>query len=140
MFVTLEKLMDGSDGMSVLHVELSLLHVLLSLVFAWIALGILVKILCVMENGSPFGGEVSGALMKLAWIVLGFGIGSVILENIVQVVWYKAVSAAADVEISAYFARSETDFGFLGVFALVLLLSYVFRCGEELQKRDDETL
>lgn len=138
-FVPLEMIMD-TEGMTRLYVELVLLQALLSLVFTWIMLGFLVKILRVMENGSPFGGAVSDALAKLAWIVLGFGIGGVIFDNVVSALKYAGLNMPADMKVTNYFLRTETDLGFIGVFGLLLLLSYVFRYGEELQRRDDETL
>lgn len=160
-FVPLEKIMDvssvtlelGAVELGIhpdylpettrLFVELTLAQALVQAAFTWAVLGILVKIFRPLTDGRPFDASVSGALGKLAWVVLGFGIGGGILESVVQTLQFTVfdvTSLLMSEKITSCVLETEMDTGFLPVFAVLLLLSWVFRYGEELQKRDDETL
>ncbi|MBQ8186935.1 MAG: DUF2975 domain-containing protein [Clostridia bacterium] len=160
-FVPLEKIMDvssvtlelGSVELGIhpdylpettrLYVELMLAQALVQAGFTWAVLGILGKIFRPMSDGRPFDASVSGALRKLAWTVLGFGIGGGILESVVRTLQFTAfdvTSLLMSEKITSCTLVTEMDTGFIGMFAVLLLLSHVFRYGEELQQLSDETL
>lgn len=100
-------------------------------------------ILAPMKAGEPFHNDVSLHLNKIARYVCALGIGmnlAVIISNIL-------LTKAFDLHLlllSEHIPRVEFhftfDFSFLLVSGILLLLSYVFRYGEELQQLSDETL
>jgi len=122
-------------------VVLTLLHALTETVFLWAVLGMLMKIFGAMAEGRPFGG--ADTLRKLAWVYLGFSIGETVLGYAVEVLTYTAYrlpDLLLSEKIMGCTLETVIDMNFLFVFAILMLLSYVFRYGEELQRRDDETL
>jgi len=122
-------------------VVLTLLHALTETVFLWAVLGMLMKICGAMAEGRPFGG--ADTLRKLAWVYLGFSIGETVLGYAVEVLTYTAYrlpDLLLSEKIMGCTLETVIDMNFLFVFAILMLLSYVFRYGEELQRRDDETL
>ena len=100
-------------------------------------------ILAPIKEGKPFHHAVSINLRKLANCVCALGIGVNLLEIIRSVLLVKAYDLhllllsdrVPHVDFSFHF-----DLGFLVVYAVLLLLSYIFRYGEELQQLSDETL
>ena len=106
-------------------------------------LKVLQRIFRPMSQGKPFDLSISAALKKLAYAALFFGIARFALESIAQAVVYDAF------EIPGLFSPERVascsvsvvgDGSFIVVFAVLLLLSHVFRYGEELQRLSDETL
>ena len=76
-------------------------------------------------------------------MVLGFGLGGEILGNVsatLQYTVFRVSELLANDKITSCTLVTEMDTGFVVGFAVMLLLAWVFRYGEELQKRDDETL
>ena len=100
-------------------------------------------ILAPMKEGKPFHNAVSPNLRKLAGCACFLGIGMNLLEIISSILLIKAYDLnlllvserVPQVEFSFTF-----DLGFLVVSAVLMLLSYIFRYGEELQALSDETL
>lgn len=122
-------------------VVFTLLHALLQMVFLWIGLGLMMKIFEPMAQGRPFAG--ADTLRKLAWVYLGFSIGDAVLGYAVEVMQYTAFQIPELLvggKIVGCTLETVIDVKFLAVFAVLMLLSYVFRYGEELQRQDDETL
>lgn len=122
-------------------VVLTLLHALTEMVFLWVVLGMLMKIFGGMAEGRPFAG--ADTLRKLAWVYLGFSIGETVLGYAAEVLSYTAYrlpDLLISEKILGCTLETVIDVNFLFVFAVLLLLSYVFRYGEELQRQDDETL
>lgn len=79
----------------------------------------------------------------MAFAELIFGILYSVQEFAVQFIFFRAVDLPSLIvgdKIASCKLDSITDLNFLLVFAVLLLLSYVFRYGEELQQQSDETL
>ncbi len=109
----------------------------------WYALGIFRKILKPMTEGNPFSPSVSKEIRKLAFVSLIIGI----LQSVVSFI--EALNAIHVFELSSLFQSSqiqsvtanfEFDVSWVIVFFVLLLVSYIFSYGEELQKLSDETL
>lgn len=108
-----------------------------------LGLGYIRKILAPMAEGSPFHPDTSRYLKKLAVLSLVLGVA----QNVGSAV--EAASAlrsfGLDKLVESGTIRSVTvnytfDIGFIVVFFLLLLMSYIFSYGSELQKLSDETL
>ncbi len=132
---------DSVPPISRFVVVLTLLHALTETVFLWVVLGMLMKIFGAMAEGRPFAG--ADTLRKLAWVYLGFSIGETVLGYAAEVLAYTTYhlpDLLISEKILGCTLETVIDVNFLFVFAILLLLSYVFRYGEELQRQDDETL
>ncbi len=127
------------------------------LVYAWImaagviaiipivcyALGIIRKILAPMAQGDPFHPTVGKEIRKLAFAGLAIGIihnimGAVGTFHVLHIVDLSALLQNS--QIQSVTANYRYDLSFLVVFLVLLLMSHIFRYGEELQKLSDETL
>lgn len=100
-------------------------------------------ILAPMKNGEPFHNTVSIQLGKIAKYVCGLGIGmnlEKIISNILLVKAYDLNLLLLSEKVPHVEFHFDFDFSFLLVSGILLLLSYVFRYGEELQQLSDETL
>lgn len=101
------------------------------------------NILAPMKNAEPFHNAVSTNLNRLARYVCALGIGlnlQKIISNILLVKAYDLNLLLLSEKISHVEFMFVFDLSFLVVSAVLLLLSHVFRYGEELQKLSDETL
>ena len=100
-------------------------------------------ILVPMKEGQPFNKTVSDNLKKLAYLclILGIivnvisGINLALIMNTFDVVNLFVSDAITHVTVNFNF-----DFTFIAVSAILMLLSYIFQYGEELQTLSDETL
>ncbi len=128
------------------------------LIYAWImvaaaiaiifvicyAISILRKILAPMTQGNPFHPTVGTEIRKLAFASLIIGI----IRNVMGVVETLNMFNIFHLDIFLLNRQIEPntvnvicfDPGFLIVFFILLLMSYIFQYGEELQKLSDETL
>ena len=105
--------------------------------------GYIREILKPMTEGKPFDAIVSTNLKKLAKlsIVLGILVNIIILsEQIMTVFVYDLPGLLVSDKITHVGGMFQVDLTFLIYWAILLLLSYVFRYGEELQQLSDETL
>ena len=99
-----------------------------------------------MADGLPFNGSVSKSIRKLAWIRLAAGLLSSVLEFGMSRMTARSIDIASlfDPEKVTACSLTDTPSGNFMValvsFFLLLLLSHIFRYGEELQKLSDETL
>ena len=96
-----------------------------------------------MREGKPFDSAVSGNLRTLSWIALIGGAVCALLESIAEVAVYKIHdfhSLFLNDRITGCTVNIMPDTGFVLLFAVLFLLSCVFRYGEELQQQSDETL
>jgi len=108
----------------------------------WYILGIFRRILQPMKAGNPFSAAVSKDIRKTGWAVVVMGvIANLVTMLEVMAEWRMWGQKAAE----GMFVRSVTvnytfDVGFLVVFAILMLVSWIFEYGAELQKLSDETL
>ncbi len=101
------------------------------------------NILSPMKNGEPFHNTVSTNLKKLANYTCSLGIGlnlQKILSDIAITKAYDLPSLLLSEKISQVEFMFVFDFSFLAVYGILLLLSYIFRYGEQLQQLSDETI
>ena len=105
--------------------------------------GYIREILLPMKEEKPFDSIVSTNLKKLAKlsIVLGILYNIIILsEQIMTVFVYDLPGLLVSEKIAHVGGMFQVDLTFVVCWAALLLLSYVFRYGEELQQLSDETL
>ena len=101
------------------------------------------NILAPMKNGEPFHNTVSTNLKKLANYSCALGIGlnlQEIISNIFLVKAYDLHLLLLSEKINHVEFMFVFDLSFLLVYGVLLLLSYIFRYGEQLQQLSDETL
>ena len=101
------------------------------------------EILHPMTEGKPFDSIVSTNLKKLARLSINLGILANIIilsEQIITVFVYDLPGLLISEKITHVSGMFNVDLTFLIYWAILLLLSYVFRYGEELQQLSDETL
>jgi len=105
--------------------------------------GCIREILRPMKEEKPFDSVVSTNLKKLAALSIHLGIfyNIIILsEQIIAVFVYDLPGLLISEKITHVGGMFHVDLTFLIYWAVLLLLSYVFRYGEELQRLSDETL
>ena len=96
-----------------------------------------------MTLGQPFDGAVSVNLKKLAvlGVILGVAFNCMgLAEQLFMVYAYDAANLLTSDKITQVSVNFTVDLSFLVYCAFLLLLSYVFHYGEELQQLSDETL
>nr|MBQ8244384.1 hypothetical protein [Oscillospiraceae bacterium] len=101
------------------------------------------EILKPMTEEKPFDSIVSTNLKKLARLSINLGIlyNIIILsEQIISVFVYDLPNLLISDKITHVGGMFTVDLSFLICWAVLLLLSYIFRYGEELQQLSDETL
>ena len=106
-------------------------------------IGYIREILKPMIEEKPFASIVSTNLKKLAKlsIVLGILMNIIILsEQIMTVFIYDLPGLLVSDKITHVTGMFKIDLSFLIYWAILMLLSYVFRYGESLQQLSDETL
>ena len=106
-------------------------------------IGYVREILQPMKEEKPFASIVSTNLKKLARLSINLGIlGNIIIltEQIMTVFVYDLPGLLLSEKIAHVGGTFQVDLTFLICWAILMLLSYVFSYGEQLQKLDDETL
>ena len=106
-------------------------------------IGYIREILLPMKEERPFDSIVSTNLKKLAKLSITMGIlfNIIILsEQIIAVFVYDLPALLVSEKIVHVGGLFTVDLAFVIYWAILLLLSYVFRYGEELQQLSDETL
>ena len=106
-------------------------------------IGYVREILKPMTEEKPFDSIVSTNLKKLARlsIVIGILVNVIILaEQIVAVFLYDLPSLLISEKITHVTGMFKVDLTFIVYWAILMLLSYVFQHGEQLQQLSDETL
>ena len=101
------------------------------------------EILHPMTEEKPFDSIVSTNLKKLARLSINLGILANIIilsEQIITVFVYDLPGLLISEKITHVSGMFHVDLTFLIYWAILLLLSYVFRYGEQLQQLSDETL
>lgn len=100
-------------------------------------------ILAPMKEGSPFQDAVTVNLKKAAkfTVILGILLNlAQAYEELAKPLLYGLPSLMLSEKITHITIHSEFDLSFLVIAAVMLLLSYVFRYGQELQQLSDETV
>ena len=126
-----------------MEVAMEMILSLICMVPAHFSVKAIRNILAPMKNGEPFHNTVSQNLNRLARYVCALGIGLNLQEIISNILLTKAYDLHL-LLLSEKVSHAEFmfvfDLSFLAVSAVLLLLSYIFRYGEELQQLSDETL
>jgi len=110
---------------------------------AWWSFGCIRKILEPMKVGNPFHETAGGNIKKVAYAVLLWGIvgnAGKLLETSAALRFFNFEALTATGDIRSITVNYHFDLTFLLVFFLLLLVSYIFRYGTELQRLSDETL
>ncbi len=105
--------------------------------------GYIREILQPMKEEKPFASTVSTNLKKLARLSIDLGILANIIilsEQIMTVFVYDLPGLLISEKITHVSGMFNVELSFLIYWAVLMLLSYVFRYGEQLQQLDDETL
>ena len=105
--------------------------------------GYIREILKPMTEEKPFDSIVSTNLKKLAKLSINLGILYKIIilsEQILAVFVYDLPGLLLSEKITHVGGMFEVDLSFVVYWAILMLLSYVFSYGEQLQQLDDETL
>ena len=105
--------------------------------------GYIREILSPMKEEKPFDAVVSTNLKKLARLSINLGILANIIilsEQILTVFVYDLPALLISEKITHVGGMFNVDLTFLIYWAILTLLSFVFRHGEQLQKLSDETL
>ena len=101
------------------------------------------QILAPMKTGEPFHAGVSANLKTLAIYTCIIGVVmnvQDILSNALTIIAYDLANVLVNDQNTHITITSNFDLSFLLVAGILLLLSYVFRYGEQLQQLSDETL
>jgi len=101
------------------------------------------RLLAPMKEGSPFHGEASACLKKLALLSLVIGAMANVMDLVNQVMtnrFYRLTEVLRSDAITQVSLNFNMDLTYVAVSAMLLLLSYVFHYGQALQQLSDETL
>ena len=113
------------------------------LAILWIGFRYVRKIMVPMMEGNPFDHSVSDYLKKLGLLTLLYGIvgnfGAAMITSM-KMNHYQLERLVDGKNILAIIPDYRLELGFLIVFFVFLLASYIFRYGAELQQLSDETL
>lgn len=143
--VTITRITDGVLAPE--WVRLGVFEVVLlafvGLLVGYLILRVLERILQPMSQGQPFSENVALDIKKLAWISL---IGGFVLE-VAKIVGIALTFGRQDLMVyfnPAMVSKVELKYTlnvwFIWLFALLILMSYVFDYGRQLQQLSDETL
>ncbi len=109
----------------------------------WLALGYIRKILAPMGEGSPFHPDTVRYIKKLAILSLVLGIAQNVSNAVSTLAALNSFGLDRLVEkgiVTSVSANFTLELGFIIVFFVLLLMSYIFSYGAELQRLSDETL
>ena len=132
-----------SKWMVLLQAAITLLVTCLLMYDSRRGVGYIRQILQPMKEEKPFASIVSTNLKKLANLSIRLGILAniiILTEQILTVFVYDLPGLLVSEKITHVGGMFTVDLSFLICWACLLLLSYVFRYGEELQQLSDETL
>lgn len=132
-----------SSRVTLLGTWLSMISAIAFVLTLHYALGVFRKILKPMTEGNPFAPCVSKEIRKLAFASLAVGVirnGTEFVETLGAARIFDLNRLIQNSQIQAVTVNSQFDMTFVLAFFVLLLVSYIFRYGEELQKLSDETL
>lgn len=119
---------------------------IIAAIAVYYALGQVRKILQPMAEGNPFHPTVSVNVRRVAYMSLVLGVvGNIAsfiksLTAVTLIDHLKLFEYAKEGTIQSITTNYSMDFTFVVVFFILILMSYIFRYGEELQQQVDETL
>lgn len=109
----------------------------------WYAFGQARRILRPMKEGDPFRADVCEAIRRIGYVTIVLGV----VQNVAGVIeTHNAIRhfgldrLVQGGQIRSVTANYTVDLSFLVAFFVLLLISYIFRYGAELQRLSDETL
>lgn len=143
--VTLELILDGAIPAEVTRrtVICGLIFCIPVLLFSAKCLAIIQSILTPMSQGKPFDSNVSLSFRKLSFITLAAGavieLGGMVLSAL-QLGSIKLDALFNPQLVAGYTVEHVMNTNFIFLFAVLYLMSHVFRYGEQLQQLSDETL
>ena len=112
------------------------------LVYIW-GLKLLENVLAPMKDARPFDTAVSANLWRLGILTIVSGALHYVLNYVssyLAIELYDFQALFAEGMVKGYVIENSFEISYLLVPALIFLLSYVFKYGEQLQKQSDETL
>ncbi len=131
--------MDTKDALTAMGVIT--VFVVVAATYIWYLIRVLRRILKPMTEGTPFVGTVSTDIRKLGNVVIIGGFVTQCVTNLFLFFNYNLLDLVindAVSHVSINYELIDTTCLLIGI--LVIMLSYVFRYGEELQQQADETL
>ena len=141
------RLADAKAYLDMADIKTSIIVMLIGMILTsaaiWYCLRVLREILAPMKEGTPFAAGMAGKVRKLGWTVLIGGFVAEVGHRLSQLFEARAYQIERLLNMEAI---TSVDYNYSislwFVFAALILffLSYIFRCGEELQKEADETL
>jgi hypothetical protein len=141
------RLADAKAYLDMADIKTSIIVMLIGMILTsaaiWYCLRVLREILAPMKEGTPFSAGMAGKIRKLGWTVLIGGFVAEVGRRLSQLFEARAYQIERLLNMEAI---ASVDYNYSVslwfVFAALILffLSYIFRCGEELQKEADETL
>lgn len=132
-----------SNTFMVIEMGTTMVMALLAITVTCYLIKVLRKVLAPMIAGQPFDGTVSSNIKKLGIACIAGGLIIDILETFatnLAFYMFDVASLFLSEDIGRVTVNHEIRLGSVLVGVLVIMLSYVFRYGEELQKQADETL
>ena len=141
------RLADAKAYLDMADIKTSIIVMLIGMILTsaaiWYCLRVLREILAPMKEGTPFSAGMAGKVRKLGWTVLIGGFVAEVGHRLSQLFEARAYQIERLLNMEAI---ASVDYNYSislwFVFAALILffLSYIFRCGEALQKEADETL
>ena len=131
------------SGKAVIEMVATLVVALLVIGITCYMIKLLRKVLAPMIVGQPFDGTVSKNIKKLGIAVIVNGLAIDIAESVMSSMafyMYDIAELILSDNISKIMVNSEISLDSVLVGVLVIMLSHVFRYGEQLQQQADETL
>ena len=131
------------SGKAVMEMVATLVVALLVIGITCYMIKLLRKVLAPMIVGQPFDGTVSKNIKKLGIAVIVNGLAIDIAESVMSSMafyMYDIAELIVSDNISKIMVNSELSLDSVLVGVLVIMLSHVFRYGEQLQQQADETL
>lgn len=131
------------NSFMVVEMGITMVMALIAIAVTCYLIKVLRRVLVPMSAGQPFGGTVSTDIKKLGITIIAGGIIMDILESVgsnLAFYMYDVAEMFLSENISNITVDGEIGMGSVLAGVLVIMLSYVFRYGEELQKQADETL
>ena len=133
------------DGVK-LNIVMALVSAIIPLAVGWYCIRVLRGILAPMKEGRAFAEGISRKIKKLGWTAL-IGGGLVEIARIAEDFFFvrayrldEIISHPSVESVGAAFGPGSVHPWFIFAALVMFFLSFVFRCGEELQRQSDETL